>query len=174
MINPSGRPGKFYADDRFGETIIKLNKEKIRPSANAKSDEFLREVVAPNVLTLWKSKEVMAQATGATSHGSHHSVVDSFKDVSFIVKLLLIEDVFLEKPGRGSGDNGESLSLDLFTIGCSTLASGIPLHRYKRRARGNWHATAKTREDGDTLFEDDINDIVGRDAGVPPESDDDV
>lgn len=96
MINLSGRLGKFYANDWFGETIIKLKKEKIRPSANAKSDEFLREVVAPNVFTLWKSKEVIAQATGATSHGSYYLVVDSFKDVLFIVKLLLIEDVFLE------------------------------------------------------------------------------
>ena len=40
------------ADDRFGERIILLNKEKIRPLANAKSDEFLREVVALNVLLL--------------------------------------------------------------------------------------------------------------------------
>lgn len=52
LINPSGKANKFMADDRFGERIILLNKEKIRPSANAKSDEFLREIVAMNVISL--------------------------------------------------------------------------------------------------------------------------
>lgn len=75
LVNISGRPGKFYPDDRFGETIIKLNKEKVRPSSNAKSDVFLCETVALNVMSLWKSKKVLAQATCATSHGNRHSVV---------------------------------------------------------------------------------------------------
>ena len=41
LINPSGRTNKFMANDHFGEKIILLNKEKVRPSSNAKSDEFL-------------------------------------------------------------------------------------------------------------------------------------
>ena len=52
LINPSRRANKFMADDRFGEKIILLNKEKIRLSANAKSDEFLREIVVMNVISL--------------------------------------------------------------------------------------------------------------------------
>ncbi len=50
--SPSGRTNNFYMDNRFGETIIKLCKEEVGPLSNAKSDQFLREIVAPNVLSL--------------------------------------------------------------------------------------------------------------------------
>ena len=94
LISPFGRPNNFHANDRFGETIIKLCKEKVRPSSNAKLDRFLRDVVEPNVLSLWKIKEVMAQTTKSTSHGNQHSVVSSMSDLSHIVKLLVEDAVF--------------------------------------------------------------------------------
>lgn len=74
--------------------IIKVSKEKVRPSANAKSDIFLREAIALNVMSLWKSKEMLAQATGATRHGNCYSDVDSRSDVNFMVKLIRETDVF--------------------------------------------------------------------------------
>ena len=52
LINLTGREDKFYANNRFEETIIKLNKEKVRPSANAKSDVFLRKMITLNVISL--------------------------------------------------------------------------------------------------------------------------
>lgn len=63
------------ADDRFGERIILLNKEKVRPLENVKSDKFLREVVALNILSLWKCREAMLRTTGATLYGNRHSLV---------------------------------------------------------------------------------------------------
>lgn len=160
MINPSGRPDKFIPDDRFGETIIKLNKEKVRPSANAKTDEFLREVVAPNVLTLWKSKKVMAKVVKATDHGNRHKVVNSFHDVTFVVNLLLLESVFEEKPGRGFGNDEESVSTDLYENGATTLASGIPLRNYKLQARGNWEKSHRTYDEEQALFEEGTDEAV--------------
>lgn len=88
-VNISGQPGKFYPDNCFGETIIKLNKEKVRLSTNAKSDVFLRDTVALNVMSLWKSKEVFAQATGATFHGNRHFVVENHPDMQFLIGLIL-------------------------------------------------------------------------------------
>lgn len=38
------------ADDRFGKKIVLLNKEKVYPSANASTDEFLREIVSMNII----------------------------------------------------------------------------------------------------------------------------
>lgn len=43
LINTLGRANKFFTNDQFGETIIKENKNKIRPSANAILDKFLRK-----------------------------------------------------------------------------------------------------------------------------------
>lgn len=91
------------ADDRFGKTIIMLNKEKVRPSANAKSDVFLWETVALNVMSLWKCKEVMARVTGATSYGNHHLLVSTFPDISLLVKHLVEDAVFEQQLGRGMG-----------------------------------------------------------------------
>lgn len=75
LINASGKTGNFMPDDRFGETIITLNKEKVRRSANAKTDEFYREVIGSNVISLWRSKEVLSRVVGATRQGSHHALV---------------------------------------------------------------------------------------------------
>lgn len=161
LINPSGRPGKFYPDDCFGETIIKLNKEKIRPSSNAKTNHFLREVVAPNVLTLWKTKKVMAKATGATNHGNRHAVVETYHDVMFTVNLLLAGEVFKNKPGRGRGENEESVRTDLFGVGLAALDTGVPLSNYIKRARGNWGANVQEySEEGQSLFETNTDDLV--------------
>lgn len=52
LINISRRPNKFVSDDQFGETIIMLNKQNINPSANAKLDEFFRETILQNILSL--------------------------------------------------------------------------------------------------------------------------
>ena len=52
LINISSQPNKFVPDNRFGETIIMLNKENINPSANTKSDELLWETMLCNVISL--------------------------------------------------------------------------------------------------------------------------
>lgn len=100
LINPSGRADKFMADDRFGERIILLNKEMICPSANASSDEFLRETVAMNVISLWKCREAISRTTGATSHGNRDSLAAKLPDVSLLVKHMTEDSLFREQLGR--------------------------------------------------------------------------
>lgn len=56
-----GRANKFFADNRFGEIIIKENKNKVKPSTNAILDKFLREIVALNIISLAKTREIMAK-----------------------------------------------------------------------------------------------------------------
>jgi hypothetical protein len=74
LINPNSMPGMYCAIDRHGETVIRENKDKVRPSANAKEDRFLREIVARNVGSLRASKHVMAECTGATDYRNRHTV----------------------------------------------------------------------------------------------------
>ncbi len=128
------------ADDRFGERIILLNKEKVRPSANAKSDEFLRETVALNVLSLWACKEAVSRATSATSHGNRHSLVAKLPDVSLLVKHMTDDSIFDEKLGRTGTRNNTIISAfpDLFYTGATHLSNGIALTKYVNSAHGNW------------------------------------
>lgn len=160
------------ADDRFGERIILLNKEKVRPSANAKSDEFLREVVALNVLSLWKCREAVSRTTGATSHGNRHSLVAKLPDVSLLIKHMAGDSIFEEKLGRCGAQNGNgnlpSVFVDPFTEGTACLSTGIPISRYVYEARGNWDnyemSPAPVTADNET----DNNDAGNKDLGGLP------
>lgn len=96
LINISGRLNKFVLDDRFGETIIMLNKENINPSTNIKSNKFLRKTVSRNVLSLWNSKVVLLQAVRLILHGNWHSTISSFPDICYLVKILANESAFEE------------------------------------------------------------------------------
>ncbi len=83
-------------NDRFGEKIILLNKERIGLFANTSSDKFLRETVAMNVISLWKCQEAVSQTTGAISHGNCHSLAVKLSDVSLLVKHMTEDSLFCE------------------------------------------------------------------------------
>ena len=136
-------------DDRFGKTIIMLNKDKIKPSANAKFDNFLRETVTLNILLLYRTREVLLQAARATSHGSHHATVKKYADVSLLVKYFMKSRVFKETLGRGSKENQLP---DLFSEKSTVIFSGDALANYQRAARGNWKNYDKSILD-ETLLE---------------------
>lgn len=126
-------------DDRFDEKIILLNKEKVRPFVNAKSNEFLREIVVPNILSLWSCKEVISQATGATSYGNYHSFVAKLSDISLLVKHMIDDSILNEKLGRTGIQNNTTISAfpDLFYTGATYLSNGIALTRYVNSIHGN-------------------------------------
>ena len=85
LINMSGKANKFFADDWFGETIIKKNKDKVRPLTNAILDKFLKETVMLNIISFAKTREIMARESGVTNHGNYHLVVNNTDDVSKLV-----------------------------------------------------------------------------------------
>lgn len=49
LVNASGEPGAWNPDDKFGEYVVRENKERIHPSSNALTGDFNREVHAPQV-----------------------------------------------------------------------------------------------------------------------------
>lgn len=75
------RPNKIFADDWFGKTMIKKNKNKVKLSANATLDKCLKETVALNIISLAKTREVMTRASGATNYGNYHSSINNIIDV---------------------------------------------------------------------------------------------
>lgn len=58
---------------------------------------FLRETISLNVMLLWKIKEVLPQATGATYHSSCHFVIDTTVDINFLIKVLLEINILICK-----------------------------------------------------------------------------
>ena len=92
LINPDSRT--FCPVDRHGEIVIRDNKGKARPSANAKSDELLRKTVARNVPTLRACKAAMYKSAGTTDYRYRHSPVDAIHDVAPIANTLPEARVF--------------------------------------------------------------------------------
>ena len=134
LIDPDGR-GVFCAVDRHGETVIRENKDKVRPSANAKDDDFLRITVARNIPSLLACKQAMKGATGARGWGNRHSTVKKFSDVISVASSVVEERIFDHIPGRGTEDVDEVA--DLIARGSETLL-GPAILEYRKKARANW------------------------------------
>lgn len=157
-------------NDCFGEKIILLNKEKVRLSVNIKLDEFLREVVALNVLSLWKCRETMSCTTGTILYGNHHFLVAKLLDVSLLIKHIAGDLIFEEKFGQCRAENGNdnlpSAFVDLFTETTACFSMRIPIFRYIHKAQGNWDNykmnPAPVVADNETNNNDTSNKDLGR------------
>ncbi|KAA8913110.1 hypothetical protein FN846DRAFT_886795 [Sphaerosporella brunnea] len=161
LINPNSRPDIYCAIDRHGETVIRENKDKVRPSANAKDDRFLREVVARNVGSLRASKHVMAECTGATDYRNRHTEVSRTEDISLIRKKLVEAHVFTHVPGRGSDSHPAGRLKeyeDIIGSGYCAMASGIPISKYLARARFTWDSELPQEDDADLVEEAELDD----------------
>ena len=130
LINPDGRT--FCAVDRHGETIIRENKDKVRPSANAKDDSFLRDTIARNVPTLRACRQVLYECTGSTNYGTRHSLMNTFHDVALIANTLAQNRVYTFTGGRGKEVKEMP---NLIQLGTEALASGRVIKKYKDNVR---------------------------------------
>ena len=131
LINISGWPSKFYPNNCFGETIIKLNKKEVCLLSNAKLDVFLRKTVTLNVISLWKSKKVLFQTTDVTFHGNCHFFIENHPNIRFLIELIIESLVFLSQSGQTSKVKEFK---DLFTIGSIIIEKIIPINWYKNQA----------------------------------------
>ncbi len=52
LINLSGKPDKFMANDQFDERIVLFNKIKVCPSANVSTNKILKKIILMNVISL--------------------------------------------------------------------------------------------------------------------------
>ncbi len=102
-------------------------------------------------MSLWKSKEVLTQATGVTRHRNRHSVVNTCSDVILMVKLIQETEIFKIQPGYNSAEGSEFVNF--FAKGSAIINAGVPLKNYKKRVKRNW-SQSKDKTD---MFEADEN-----------------
>lgn len=57
--------------------LSKKNKNKVKPSVNTILEEFLRETVILNIISLAKTRKIMIRRSGITNYGNHHSIVNN-------------------------------------------------------------------------------------------------
>lgn len=68
--------------------------------------------------------------TKATRYGNQHAVVETYNNVTFVIKLLVVEKVFEKILGHGLRDNGKTTNMDLFQKETAALAEDILLQNY--------------------------------------------
>ena len=148
LINLSERPGKYCADNRFREIVIKKNKDKVRPFANAKLHEFLRKVVRSNIIPLAAVKEVLDRKNDTTRHGNHHFTISRMVEV-FTLVCHLIED-FVFKAQLDCGYNHKKMAcVDLYSCRVVLLVKGDPVGRYCKKRAQKPSNVVEEEEEGD-------------------------
>lgn len=142
---------------------------QVRPSANAEGDEFLRDVIGPNIPSLEAVKQMVYKASGASSYGNQHHEVESFANVAQVCGILVQEDVFSFCKGRGTA-SGDGVvveeAVDLFSAGISRLATGAPLKQYKDKCKANWSTGVDKANSMDSIHEWDDVDALESAPGV--------
>lgn len=102
--------------------------------SNTKSDNFLQEIVASNIISLEKIKEVMTKATWFTYHRNYYLLVKYTSDLNFLIKLLVEEKLFKLKAWCGAK---KTEFIDLYIYGISKIGLRGPLKEYLSWAQGN-------------------------------------
>lgn len=126
LINILRKANKFFVDDQFNETIIKENKNIVKLLANTILDEFLREIVVLNIISLTKTKEVMVKKSDATNYGNYHSAINNTINILKLVQLLVNDSVFEEQLSQ----KYKSKISNLFVLKTIKIAIKILLYKY--------------------------------------------
>lgn len=83
-------------ENLFGKKIILLNKKEICPLVNTKSDEFFGEIIAMNVILIWKCKKAVLHATSATLHSNYDFLNVKLPNLLLFIKHIVENNLFQE------------------------------------------------------------------------------
>ncbi|RPA88130.1 hypothetical protein BJ508DRAFT_320234 [Ascobolus immersus RN42] len=154
LVNPSGREGKWMPDDLYCEWIVREVKALIRPFMNA-LNPFSRDTLARQISLMQSCRLQWTEITGAVNYGQKAALAKSKAQVMVIMRKLMESAVFTKVDGRlvPAEDGGEPYSIprDLYGVGLSVLGSGVPLRKYKERARYNWENVVYGGLEGEDL-----------------------
>lgn len=178
-------------DDMFGE-YVRENKKRIRPSSNALSGDFNREVhalqiglliyhqvsecrcqlITSEVITLRASRISMYRTTGATNYYGQSAKADSLVHVELFCKEMVDQRIFFKQDSRYKGRQQDSamfyIDPDLYVLGAKATRTGEPLRKYQSKACYNWKAATSS------CMDEDLDDRDGLDRFEFDEADDEM
>lgn len=93
-INTLERSNKFFINNWFCKTIIKKNKDKVKLSANATLNKFLKETIALNIISLAKIREIIVRENDFIHNGNHHSTVNNTVSILKLILLPIKGNIF--------------------------------------------------------------------------------
>lgn len=142
LVNFSGSPKGFMACDLLGELIIRELKDLISHLNSQASDDYFRNVLSPQVMTIREIRNNMLRITNATNYYQHSSTGNPWNDVRVVTEKLLSAGIFDFVPGRthinhtGEDDiKAYTEAADLHVVGVEKIWNGKSIDRYKDKIR---------------------------------------
>lgn len=134
LVNSSGKVTEYMACDMLCEYLVRELKDLFQHM----STDFLRDVVATQILVFRDIRKNIQRQCHATDYGQHSKAISSWQNVRAIISKLLANHIFTQTRGRGSGPTSESPRrevIDLYDAGLTKLSTGICLEKYKAKMK---------------------------------------
>ena len=154
LVNFSGSEKGFMAVDLLGEFVVREIKAWQTATVTGAGGEYLRTVMAPQVLLCSRIRDVISREIGATRHYKHSSSVSAWFDVRTVADTLLKNRVFIFTLQRSFPPKSTPHSevRDIYSKGVEQICAGRVIDRYvEKHQRGvnNGSDPGKiAREDG--------------------------
>lgn len=89
----------FFANNWFGKTIIKENKNKVKPLINVILNKFLKKIVMLNIILFTKTRKVIAKKSDTINQDNHYLAINNTINISKLVQLLVKNGIFKKQLG---------------------------------------------------------------------------
>lgn len=161
LINPSGRPNAFMADDFFCEWMIGQAKSRIPYNLTSATLHFFSHTIVPQLMFFRECRLKMTAETAATTYGFHSTAVKRDVDIQVVCDAILEDGVGSFKAGRVA-EGGETV--DLFARGLEVLGSGERIANYKKQMEKDFNIRAARPHQFDPDNDGDDDDDVPNEA----------
>jgi hypothetical protein len=135
LVNFSGSEEGFMAADLLGEFVVREIKAWKTATITSTSGEYLRTIMAPQVLLCSRIRDKISREIGATQYYKHSSSVNAWYDVRTVANSLLKDRAFTFMSERRlpSNDTSPAEVTDVYTKGKLQVWNGRVIDRYVRK-----------------------------------------
>lgn len=161
LVNFSGSEKSFMAADLLGEFVVREIKSWKTATVTSAGGEYLRTIMAPQVLLCSRIRDKISREIGATQYYKHSTSVDAWYDVRTVANSLLNDRVFTFTFERSLPPRSATPSEvgDLYSTGVDRIWAGRVIEKYiKKRKQGSSGDASRPEElelDGLEHGEDD-------------------
>lgn len=145
LLRLFGEESDPMAEDEVGEDVVRERKDFVNHITGTK-DDYGREVLVKQIMTLRLARKNMYKVTGTTNYGDRYQESNSDAQVRAIAKDLVNSKVFtydVEKDGPRTtcgpkDDTPLYMPRDCWGEGVRNIITGVPLRKYKAGGRYDW------------------------------------